>query len=195
MHAIETRLFDTGQGSEDSAKERYVNLNVWQSRLAPDEAPVAGRLDRLEDNYAQLLSLLSNKTTGSNVDTESPQTNISIDANIPTPPTSTQADVHPMDGLGTDPEFFELEASIPIYRRMSAEHFPYVMLPEDCSASWLFHHRPLLALAIGVVTTGRDQSRHSHLREHFLNELSSRYFVKYERSLDLVQAVLVYFAW
>lgn len=156
---------------------------------------MAGRLDRLEDNYAQLLALLTKPPLAGNEASSSPQRSLPTNPSISTPSTLTHSDIYSVEGLGPSLEAFDLEASLPTYRQMSAEYYPYVIVPEECSASWLARHRPLLALAIGVVTTAKNPNLQSHLRDLFLKELSVRYFSRYERSLDLMQAVLVYFGW
>lgn len=89
----------------------------------------------------------------------------------------------------------ELQSAIETYRKMSASNFPFVLLPHSCSAASLAIQRPMLSQAIGVVTSWKDPAVQSARQEHFLAVLGQRYFVKYERSLDLLQSLLVYFAW
>ncbi|EXJ80913.1 hypothetical protein A1O3_07201 [Capronia epimyces CBS 606.96] len=89
----------------------------------------------------------------------------------------------------------ECEALIHHYRRMSAVNFGYVIIPEGCSAAALIEERPLLARAIFTVASWRNHARQAALQLGFMRELSDRYFVKSERSLDLLQALIVYFGW
>lgn len=78
---------------------------------------------------------------------------------------------------------------------MSTNHFPYVIIPEACPATTLVEERPMLAQAVFVVTTWRSADRQRALKDKFMRDLSERYFIKSERSLDLLQALIVYFGW
>lgn len=89
----------------------------------------------------------------------------------------------------------DLELSIQHYRNMSTEYHPYVIVPAELSAAALLEKRPLLVLAITVVTSWKVPSEQAVHRERFLKELSTRYFLNDERSLDLLQALIVYFGW
>lgn len=81
------------------------------------------------------------------------------------------------------------------YRRMSVTNYGYVIIPETCSAAALIQERPLLALAVFIVTSWRNHARQSALQDSFMKELGERYVIKSERSLDLLQALIVYFGW
>lgn len=78
---------------------------------------------------------------------------------------------------------------------MSQANFPYVIIPVTCSAAALIDQRPMLAQAVFIVTSWRKPARQSVLKASFLQELGHRYFVRSERSLDLLQALIVYFGW
>ena len=53
----------------------------------------------------------------------------------------------------------------------------------------------MLAQAVFIATTWRFPARQLALKDKFLKDLSERYFVESERSLDLLQAMIVYFGW
>lgn len=78
---------------------------------------------------------------------------------------------------------------------MSAEQFPYVIIPEEVSAAQLLEKRPLLSQAIGIATSWCAPEKQGLRRTLFLQILGAKYFVECERSLDLLQALLVYFGW
>jgi hypothetical protein len=89
----------------------------------------------------------------------------------------------------------ECELLLSAYRRMSRRNLPFVVVPESCRAVSLIEERPMLAQAIFMVTSWRQPARQAVLHSNFLKEVGDRYFVQFERSLDLLQSLLVYFGW
>jgi len=146
---------------------------------------------QLEDNYSQILSLLDSRPRSDDAGARGADAVGCVNVGIQTPVDSVRITEGNVGRLSMS----ELETSISIYRKLSAENFPYVLLPHDCTASVLAQQRPMLAQAIGVVTSWKTPSIQSARKNHFLRNLSETYFVKYERSLDLLQALLVYFGW
>ena len=162
---------------------------------------VRGRLAQLEESNAQILSLLAKRTEPQPEPQPEPPRNglqlpevvEEVDTGIPTPaestiPATARHEVAILLDAG-------LEEHLRTYRRMSAENFPFVIVPEQTSAALLSQRRPLLARAIAIVASWSSPNEQSARRALFLHELSSRFFIKNERSLDLLQALLVYFAW
>ncbi|OCT50483.1 hypothetical protein CLCR_07356 [Cladophialophora carrionii] len=179
-------------------------------RPIPPEPPtdlviVRGRVEQLESSYSEILSLLKQKP-------QQPEANVATSVSTSTPSHTDASRVSQATGL-TSPLRFESTHSdasnsylleIPLeecevllndYRRMSANHFPYVMIPEACPVATLVGERPMLAQAVFVATTWRFPERQRALKEKFLQDFNHRYFVKSEKSLDLLQALIVYFAW
>ncbi|EXJ66187.1 uncharacterized protein A1O5_10803 [Cladophialophora psammophila CBS 110553] len=89
----------------------------------------------------------------------------------------------------------ECQTLINDYRRMSSHNFPYVIISEACPVASLIEERPMLAQAVFITTTWRTPARQSALKDKFLKDLGERYFNRSERSLDLLQALIVYFGW
>ncbi|ETI23719.1 hypothetical protein G647_05524 [Cladophialophora carrionii CBS 160.54] len=165
---------------------------------------VRGRVEQLESSYSEILSLLKQKPQ--------PEANVATSVSTSTPSHTDASRVSQATGL-TSPLRFESTHSdasnsylleIPLeecevllndYRRMSANHFPYVMIPEACPVATLVEERPMLAQAVFVATTWRFPERQRALQDKFLHHFNHRYFVKSEKSLDLLQALIVYFAW
>lgn len=77
---------------------------------------------------------------------------------------------------------------------MSSDFWPFVMLPEDIKAAALLQKRPLLSQAIVLSTSWSSPAKQAVQKKRFLGDLSSKYFA-FERSLELLQALLVYFGW
>ncbi|OAL30291.1 hypothetical protein AYO20_08769 [Fonsecaea nubica] len=171
------------------------------------KARLRGRVEQLESSYTEILSLLrsqktlcdatGNATTAvmSNPTPSYTDSHMSQNPELVSPSGfhSTHSDVTSHCLLDISPE--ECESLLNDYRRMSSNHFPYVLLPEACTVATLIEERPMLAQAIFISTTWRTPARQSALKDKFLKDLGEMYFVRSERSLDLLQALLVYFGW
>jgi hypothetical protein len=143
---------------------------------------VRGRVDQLESNLTQVLSILAQKNTAK----DEPQ---SATTYMPTP-----SNTSPSVGLRYDDDILhDLELGLPLYRRFST-FWPYVMVPEETTASELLRLRPLLASAIVLVTSWTEPEKQAMQKTAFLKDLGERFF-GFDRSLDLLQALLVYFGW
>lgn len=164
--------------------------------------PVRGRVDQLESSYSEILSLLkgnASATASPAATTASHQAQSSIVeahshcTEIVSPPVSQLS--YP-GIIGTDLlPLAECELLIKDYRRMSQKNLPFVVVPESCRAVLLMEERPMLAQAIFTVTSWRNAARQAALQANFLKDLGERYFIRSERSLDLLQALIVYFGW
>lgn len=91
--------------------------------------------------------------------------------------------------------FAEAENLCRIYRHMSQKHFPCVILPESMGVLGLRQERPMLLQAILVVASWRERPRQMTLEKFYLKDLGVRFFMNGERSLDILQGLLVYLAW
>lgn len=132
------------------------------------------------------MSLLARQEGG----TESTAASYSGVHGMPTPD-STAPTSH---SSGTEGLLQDLETSLPTYRRMSSDFWPFVMVPEDTKAAVLLQERPLLSQAIVLATSWNSPLKQAVWKKSFLEELSSKYFA-FERSLELLQSLLVYFGW
>jgi hypothetical protein len=73
---------------------------------------------------------------------------------------------------------------------------PTVSLPEDISLSYLRRHRPLLLSAIFAVASGTIVPQlQPGLALAFARDVASRAMFYTEKSVDLLQAMLVYARW
>ncbi|KAF7957987.1 hypothetical protein EAE96_003554 [Botrytis aclada] len=76
-----------------------------------------------------------------------------------------------------------------------ASSFPFVLLPPQASLESLRHERPMLLLGI-LASTSQNNIPVQHLLESELREtISSRTIVHGEKSIDLLQGLLLYLAW
>lgn len=105
-------------------------------------------------------------------------------------PTSTNQD--PLTcGLVTFPE---AETLCQTYQKMSHQHFPCVIVPERLGVLELQQERPMLLQAMLVVASWQNKPRQIALEKFYVKELGLRFF-NGERSLDILQGLLVYLAW
>ena len=75
------------------------------------------------------------------------------------------------------------------------EHFPFVVVPPSMSVQGLRQEKPLLFLAISMATSFHDSLRQQSLGREVVESLSKRLLLQGEKSLDLLQGLLVFIAW
>ena len=88
----------------------------------------------------------------------------------------------------------EVEAYVQKFVRLK-QNIPFVSLPESWTVHSLRKERPFLLLSILAAMTIHETSLNSHLHTQFLNVLAQRAVVRGERSLEVVQGILVQVAW
>ncbi|ESZ95284.1 hypothetical protein SBOR_4338 [Sclerotinia borealis F-4128] len=76
-----------------------------------------------------------------------------------------------------------------------ASAFPFVLLPPHTSLESLRHERPALLLAILASTCQNNIPIQNILENELLETLSSRIIMQGEKSIDLLQSLLLYLAW
>ena len=166
-----------------------------------DLLAVRGRVDHLESSYSEILSLLKrnsrdDSTTHTTESQDPPQSSIEVQPQSTDFVSPTRTRLPPGENTGVENlSLEEFEALIKAYRRMSQLHFPYVLIPEECPAQSLYRERPMLARAIIIVTSWRNPGLQAVMRISFLRNLMEKYFILNERSLELLQALIVYFGW
>ncbi|KAK5277876.1 hypothetical protein LTR40_009853, partial [Exophiala xenobiotica] len=163
---------------------------------------VRGRVDNLESSYSEILALLRR-----NVEAEASPAPSSSLYQPPSIPDRRSQGTRSAFELGGSQSIFpavvgtemlpleECDSLITAYRRMSQTNYPFVILPESCRAASLIEERPMLAQAIFIVTSWRNSARQATLRASFLRDVSDKFLMRSERSLDLLQGLIVYFGW
>jgi hypothetical protein len=86
------------------------------------------------------------------------------------------------------------EASLE-YFRMQSSSFPFVIAPKQWSLDFLRSHRPLLLLAIICMATRSDSKLQRQLEFQLREMLSRKVLVNGEKSLDVIQGILLYLGW
>lgn len=103
----------------------------------------------------------------------------------------------PMQNLGIKPQFNLDSASklLASFRNM-LRHLPCLVLPEDADVRSMARDAPFVLLAILAVTSCSSSLQgHSLYDEEFRKVLGLKFVAGGERSLELLQGILVYCAW
>ena len=80
------------------------------------------------------------------------------------------------------------------FREMSF-YFPFVALPLNATVESMSEECPFLLLAVLTVASSAEKSLQKSLDEELRNALSLEVVIDGEKSLDLLQGLLVYLAW
>lgn len=135
---------------------------------------------RLESKFDSVTQLLSNSSA--------------ITAAAP-----TSASGSPITAVFTEP--LTPEAQLMAYKMFELYHiqmmplFPFVWVSLDESPEKLFRERPMLYMAIIVVACQQNVDAQQELAQRWREELGRRIWAQGEKSLHLLQGILVYLAW
>jgi hypothetical protein len=81
------------------------------------------------------------------------------------------------------------------YFQSRASHFPFVLVPSKWTLDSLRRERPFLLLSILSFAAHHNEKLQLRLELELRESLSKKVIVNCEKSLDLIQGVLVYLAW
>jgi hypothetical protein len=82
-----------------------------------------------------------------------------------------------------------------IFRTDMAPHFPFVVIPPSTTASQLHQQIPFLCTAIMMSVAFRNVSKQMAMAKDIMTDLSVRLLQRGEKSMNLLQGLLVYSAW
>ena len=95
----------------------------------------------------------------------------------------------------SEPDEREAEIFLLEFRSNMTEQFPFVVIrPEETSQS-LRSEKPLLWKAIMVAAAHGNSDRQLSLGANLMEDITTRLLFKAEKSLDLLQALLIFIAW
>jgi hypothetical protein len=80
------------------------------------------------------------------------------------------------------------------FRNMSA-YFPFVLIPEEATVLSMSHDRPFLCIAALAAAASSEKILQKRLEQSFRTAILQKIMLDNERSLDLLQGLLVYLAW
>ncbi|KAE9365265.1 hypothetical protein N431DRAFT_549513 [Stipitochalara longipes BDJ] len=81
------------------------------------------------------------------------------------------------------------------FRTSMAPQFPFVVIPQEATSESLRNERPMLWKAIVTAASCLNPSRQEVMGWEIMEELTTRLLLKAEKSLDLLQALLIHIAW
>ncbi|CAI9632472.1 unnamed protein product [Alternaria burnsii] len=81
------------------------------------------------------------------------------------------------------------------YQRLMAPHMPFVVIPSGINASSLASSKPFLSKAIETIAFFHDTVTQKHMVKDLMQQVSERMLIKGEKSLDLLQGMLVFGNW
>lgn len=96
---------------------------------------------------------------------------------------------------GLEPSAAEAMGLLNHFRTFFVQHFPFVTIPMDMSSEELRKEKPYLYRTIMMVAAHDQPVRQLEMGKEILLGFSTTLLLKAEKSLDLLQAMLVYNAW
>lgn len=91
--------------------------------------------------------------------------------------------------------FASAENLVEHYRCSLQEHLPLVPLPQNLNVAYLQKESPCLLLAVLTVSSWKQRALQLRLEKRFMQDFAARYFERGEKSLDMLQALIVYICW
>ena len=87
------------------------------------------------------------------------------------------------------------EALLGLFRRNMADQFPFVVIPASTTATGLETEKPFLLKVILMVASVQDSAFQTVMSKEIVEYLGTHLLVGAEKSLDLLQGLLVFCAW
>lgn len=81
------------------------------------------------------------------------------------------------------------------FRTQQAPQFPFVVIPPDATSESLCQEKPMLWKAVMTASSYHKPLRQEAMGWKLMEEFSTRLLMKAEKSLDLLQALLVHLSW
>jgi hypothetical protein len=89
----------------------------------------------------------------------------------------------------------EADSILSLYRTSYSPYFPFVPLPVTAAAAELEHLSPFLLRTVLQVAAPQTASVQKSVDRWFRQQIAHRIIVEQERSLELLQALLLFIAW
>ena len=109
------------------------------------------------------------------------------------PDESTQCTSEIIPGLDPGPE--QADVLLHVFQTQMAEHFPFVVIPAGTTAQCLRRDRPFLYQMIILSASGRNLWEPKACKRLVMEYLGLHLLVREEKSLELLQGLLVYISW
>jgi hypothetical protein len=79
--------------------------------------------------------------------------------------------------------------------RLMTDFFPFVVFSPNTTAQQIGQKKPILLLAILTTASWKNRTLQMSLEENYRQELARRTIIRPQRSLGLIQSMLVYLGW
>lgn len=112
-------------------------------------------------------------------------------------PPSLTSQPHLISDIWRQPLFdmASAESLLNIFKSM-VTYLPFMVFPDDCNVSYLATTKPFTLLSILTVASGSQMvQKHALYDDEFRKALGLKYVSGGEKSLELLQGVLIYCAW
>ena len=96
---------------------------------------------------------------------------------------------------GLDPGPEQADILLDVFQTQMAEHFPFVVIPPGTTAQCLCRDKPFLYQMIMLSASGRNLWDPKTCRRLVMEYLGLHLLIREEKSLDLLQGILVYISW
>lgn len=87
------------------------------------------------------------------------------------------------------------DALLYVYRNNMGPQFPFVVIPDDVSAVELAQKKPFLYRTVIMAASYHDRTGQSRMTKDIFQYLSKHMIIRNEKSMDLLQGLLVLMAW
>ncbi|KAH8693189.1 hypothetical protein BGW36DRAFT_386105 [Talaromyces proteolyticus] len=101
----------------------------------------------------------------------------------------------PDDSQSEPSSWTRKDACLNVYRSSMEIYFPFILVPLHMSAKELSETKPFLARTIFSVAHYKESGPHTERGKDLLRHLSERLLLEGEKTLDLLQGMLVYITW
>jgi hypothetical protein len=178
------RTGDTGPSTQSTATFS-INYTV------PGKADLTDNLQTLREMHDQALDALLD-------DEDSVDGSQSASQSVsPRGPSSLTSQSHPISDIWRQPLFdmASAESLLNTFKSM-VTYLPFIVFPDDCNVSYLAATKPFTLLSILTVASGSQMvQKHALYDDEFRKALGLKYVSGGEKSLELLQGVLIYCAW
>ncbi|CRG83894.1 hypothetical protein PISL3812_01250 [Talaromyces islandicus] len=154
----------------------------------PVQADLNGSFETLREMHDQALDAVLSE--------EDPADNASQSVNLPSP-SSLSNQSHPISDIWRQPLFdmASAESLLNTFKSM-VDYLPFIVFPDDSPVSYLATTKPFILLSILTVASGSKMvQKHALYDDEFRKALGLKYVSGGEKSLELLQGLLIYCAW
>lgn len=109
---------------------------------------------------------------------------------------SPRKDHHPVVRMLEDGQLSHKDAPLFLSRyRQMCDYSPFVLIPGDTTIEWMAQHQPFLLHAVFAISTQENRDLQKAFESSFRESLLRAVTIEGEKSIDLLQAFVVYLSW